>query len=117
MGFLVFCISQTSQAQSTNRYNPYSMPGGYPQAQFQNMYGYGNPSFGGGSAPFIGENVSNEAAIINCRCASLALEGRENEDLSCANFKNLYQRQIMGSSSMGIINAPAQIPGQTPGHR
>lgn len=111
-GLFCFCISDTSQAQSAYYGSPQGMARGYPQPQFQPMYGYGNPSFGG-PAPFIGENASNEAAIINCRCATLALEGRENEDLSCANFKNLYQRQIMGAGSMGVINAPAQ----TPGHR
>jgi len=81
-----FLASNTSQAQS----NP-----------------YGAPSFNG-PIPFIGESPTNEASIINCRCATLIVEGKASEDLSCANFKNLYQRQIMSAGSTGIINAPGQ---------
>jgi hypothetical protein len=73
------------------------------------MYPYGAPSFGG-PTPFIGENVSNEAALINCRCAALVNEGKENEDMTCANFKNFYQKQVMSAGSTGVINVPAQIP-------
>ncbi len=73
------------------------------------QYPYGNPSFGG-PAPFIGENASNEAALINCRCASLVLAGKEDEDMTCANFKNFYQKQIMSAGSTGVINVPAQTP-------
>lgn len=113
LGMFIFCVSSLSQAQSYGGFPQGMSPFyGYGQAQpqFQPMYGYGNPSFAG-PAPFIGESASNEASIINCRCAALILEGKENEDLSCANFKNLYQRQIMSAGSTGVINAPAQMPG------
>ena len=88
---LGFLASNTSHAQY-----PYSNP-------------YGAPAFGG-PAPFIGENASNEAALINCRCAALVLAGKEDEDMTCANFKNFYQKQIMSAGSTGVINVPAQTP-------
>ncbi len=78
-------------------------------AQYPYSNPYGAPAFGG-PAPFIGENSSNEAALINCRCAALVLEGKENEDMTCANFKNFYQKQIMSAGSTGVINVPAQTP-------
>jgi hypothetical protein len=117
IGIFTFCISSLSQAQSYGGFPQGMSPFyGYGQAQpqFQPMYGYngGATSFAG-PAPFIGESASNSASIINCRCAALIMEGKENEDLSCANFKTLYQRQVMSAGSTGVINAPAQ----TPGHR
>lgn len=88
---LGFLASNTSHAQY-----PYPNP-------------YGAPAFSG-PAPFIGENASNEAALINCRCAALVLEGKEDEDMTCANFKNFYQKQVMSAGSTGVINVPAQTP-------
>jgi hypothetical protein len=98
---LGFLASNTSHAQY-----PYSNPYG---AQAFSGPSFGAPSFGG-PAPFIGENASNEAALINCRCAALVLAGKEDEDMTCANFKNFYQRQIMSAGSTGVINVPAQTP-------
>jgi hypothetical protein len=113
LGIFGFCISNISHAQSYGGF-PQGMPTfygqGQAQAQFQPMYGYGGAPSYGSPAPFIGENASNEASIINCRCAALILEGKEKEDMSCANFKNLYQRQVMSAGSMGVINAPGQVP-------
>ena len=104
LGTLSLCLSNISQAQMApfgfpNMAQPYN-PG------YSNPYG-ANPYFGG-PAPFIGENASNEASLINCRCAALVMNGKEDEDLSCANFKKLYQQQIMNAGSVGVINAPAQ---------